>query len=264
MASDWGMEACSSVSTPSANEDKKNNEEDSELNVNESYAYRRSAAMGNYMAQDRPDISFATKEVARGMAKPNKGNLIQLKRLIRYLVHAPRAITHFAWQERPERIDTYSDSDWGGCTKTRRSTSGGAIMFGQHLLHHWSSTQSVVALSSAEAELNALVKGASETIGVMNIMRECGREVQGQLWTDSSAAKAMLHRQGAGRVKHLECRQLWVQEKIALKVIGCEKINRENNIADMLTHSWNAKEGQHHLQRMGVKIKEKCRDYVDL
>ena len=37
-------------------------------------------------------------------------------------------------------------------------------MLGIHLIHLWSRTQAVVALSIAEAELNASVKGASEGI----------------------------------------------------------------------------------------------------
>ena len=130
-------------------------------------------------------------------------------------------------------------------------------MYGKHLLHHWSSTQSVVALSSAEAELNAIVKGASEMLGIMNVMKECGRKVEGQMWTDSSAAKGIFHRQGAGKTKHLECRQLWVQEKIANKTIKCDKVAREMNPADMLPHHWTTSEGHHHLRSLHVEKQNK-------
>ena len=49
-------------------------------------------------------------------------------------------------------------------------------MHGSHLVHHWSSTQKVVALSSAEAELNAIVKSMTEILCLMNMMKECGRD----------------------------------------------------------------------------------------
>lgn len=137
--------------------------------------------------------------------------------------------------------------------KVEKNTSGGVVMFGNHLLHHWSSTQSVVALSSAEAELNAIVKGASEILGIMNLLKECNHNVEGRMWTDSSAAKGILHRQGAGKVKHLECRQLWVQEKIANKIITCSKVPREKNLADALTHHWTTAEGTRHMRNMGVE-----------
>ena len=53
----------------------------------------------------------------------------------------------------------YTDSDWAGDKETRRSTSGGCLMLGQHVISHWSKSQSNIALSSGEAELNAAVKG---------------------------------------------------------------------------------------------------------
>ena len=81
-------------------------------------------------------------------------------------------------------------------------------MHGSHLVHHWSSTQKMVALSSAEAELDAIAKSMTESLCSINMMKECGRDPKGQILTDSSAANEMVHRQGCGKVKHLECRQL--------------------------------------------------------
>ena len=108
----------------------------------------------------------------------------------------------------------YSDSDWAGCVKTRRSTSGGVLLHGKHLVHHWSSTQATVALSSAEAELNAIVKGMAEVIGAKGMAEECSRSCRGRIFTDRSAANGIVHREGCGKVKHLECRQLWIQGMI--------------------------------------------------
>mgnify|MGYP003331503788 CR=1 FL=1 len=63
-----------------------------------------------------------------------------------------------------EPVVSYSDSDWAGCKRTARSTSGGVVLRGSHHLKSWSVTQKGVTLSSAEAELGALVKGTIETI----------------------------------------------------------------------------------------------------
>ena len=58
------------------------------------------------------------------------------------------------------------DTDFADCRRTRRSTSGGGgIMRGSHLLQHWTSTQSTVALSSAEAKLTGICRGAAKGIG---------------------------------------------------------------------------------------------------
>ena len=42
-------------------------------------------------------------------------------------------------------------------------------MYGSCLVAHWSRTQVSVALSSAEAELNAAVKAACEAIGMKQL-----------------------------------------------------------------------------------------------
>ena len=47
------------------------------------------------------------------------------------------------------KLDVYSDTDWAGRARTRKSTSGGIVYHGAHVLKFWSSTQSTIALSSA-------------------------------------------------------------------------------------------------------------------
>ena len=54
-------------------------------------------------------------------------------------------------------IDGHTDSDWGGCTKSRKTTSGAVIMLGQHMIKSYSKQQKVLALSSAEAETYGMV-----------------------------------------------------------------------------------------------------------
>ena len=44
------------------------------MNPAEAARFRRGAAKLNYMAQDRADLAYASKEVSRHMAKPEKGD----------------------------------------------------------------------------------------------------------------------------------------------------------------------------------------------
>ena len=66
----------------------------------------------------------------------------------------------------------YIDSDWVGCKTTGKSTCGGLIMIGSHLVKSWSRTQDFVTLSSAEAELVALGKLAMEMLGIRSMTQE--------------------------------------------------------------------------------------------
>ena len=79
---------------------------------------------------------------------------------------------------------------------------------GKHLLSHWSRTQTCVALSSAEAELNAMLKTACEGLNLKHLLEEIGMNLDLHLKGDSSASHGTLQRLGTGRVKHLETRQL--------------------------------------------------------
>ena len=65
-----------------------------------------------------------------------------------------------------DHIDAHADMDWAGCPRSRRSTSGGCIMVGTHLLKCWSSTQAGVAMSPGEAEFYGAVKGAIIGLGM--------------------------------------------------------------------------------------------------
>ncbi len=85
-------------------------------------------------------------------------------------------ITKFMYQEESELTVT-TDTDFAGCGKTRKSTSGGVLMLGSHLLKSWSSTQAVIALSSGEAEYYGMVKGASVALGCKAMLSEIGVDV---------------------------------------------------------------------------------------
>ena len=103
------------------------------------------------------------------MAKPEEKEMNKMKRLARYLKGNGRLVTKYAWQGEESQILSYSDSDWAGCRVTGKSTSGGVIMVGDHFIKGWSRTQNHVTTSSAEAELIAMVKCTSESLGIKSM-----------------------------------------------------------------------------------------------
>ena len=121
------------------------------------------------------------------MANPKYGDEVAVKRLVRYLKAFPRLVVSYPWQDDASEIIVFADSDWGGCVRSRRSTSGGLIIRGAHLICHWSKAQQLVALSSAEAELNASAKACQEALGIAHLGEELGRHLLLRLYGDSSA-----------------------------------------------------------------------------
>ena len=123
-----GLEAANSVATPCELVRGSEDDSDEPLRGAEITWYRALVARVNYLAQDRPDLQFASKEACRGMAAPSSHHLKALRRIGRYLVGAPRAVSKFHWQELQSTVEAFTDSDWAGCPKTGRSTSGGVLM----------------------------------------------------------------------------------------------------------------------------------------
>ena len=55
-------------------------------------------------------------------------------------------------------------------------------------------------------------------------------------FVDASAAKGTILRKGAGKIKHLEVKQLWCQHAVEKYKVEIIKIPRGQKLADNLTH----------------------------
>ena len=131
-------------------------------------------ALLNYIAPDRPEMQFGIKEVMRRCSCPTESDLKRLKRIARFIIGHPRRAIKFEFQSRPDYIDMFVDSDYAGCPRTRKSTAGGCAMFGTHCLKTWAKTLPILALSSGEAELMAVVKGTTEAFGLQALLLDLG------------------------------------------------------------------------------------------
>ena len=127
MVLDLGLEGAKSVATPGVKTAREAIECDTDLPDHKLTAFRGVVARANYLAADRPEIQFSSKEICRWMASPTEHGVAALKRLGRFLEGHRRVIFSYPFQS-ADKIDTYSDTDWAGCLRTRKSTSGGCLM----------------------------------------------------------------------------------------------------------------------------------------
>ena len=205
------------------------------LSADDATMYRALSARCNYLAQDRADISYSSKEQCREFSIPNRNSYIKLKRLVRYLCGLPRLVYKYHWQSMPAELDCYTDTDFAGCKETRRSTSGGVIMVGGCCVKHYSKTQSTISLSSGEAELHGIAQGAAQALGVQSLMRDMGWDVKVNIHSDATAAIGICRRKGLGKIRHLDCTDLWIQDAARSKRIHILKVDGKSNPADVLT-----------------------------
>ena len=226
--------------------------DEEELPPDLAHLFRAGAARANYLAMDRPDLSWAAKELCRRMSAPRREDLQRLRRLARYLLEAPRLVAWFVLQEEGLPLRAFGDTDFAGCPDTRRSTSGGCLLLGRHCLKHWSVTQKTVTLSSGEAELAGCVKAAAEGLGLQALLHDLGVEVHLQLWSDSAAAIGIAKRSGIGRIRHLAVALLWIQERLRSGDFELFKVAGETNPADLFTKALSRQSVDKHLTELDM------------
>ena len=120
-----------------------------------------------------------------------------------------------------------------------------------------STSQSTIALSSCEAEYYALVDGAVRALGLQAAARELGIEVETvamEAMTDSSAAKSYASQRGIGRIRHVEVKQLWLQQVVALGRIKLVKVAGLENPADAMTKYHSRETLKRLLGAVGVEV----------
>ena len=145
-----GVGGCKPVISPGIDDDDDDDDDgvEAEIEGEDATRFRGVAARCNYLAFDRPDLQYATKEVCREMAKPTTGSLRRLRRIALYLLGRPRLVWKFIMQMPCDILDIFTDSNWAGCHRTRKSTSGGVVMMGCHCIKSWSKTQAIAAKAS--------------------------------------------------------------------------------------------------------------------
>ena len=219
--------------------------------------FRGMAATANYLGADRVDVQFGAKELCRSMAAPTEESFSKLKHFARYLVHVPEAVLYYENQRPVDEMVVFVDSDWAGCPGTRKSTSGGFVVLGKHIIKTWSSTQATRALSSGEAEFYAIIEGASRSLGVQALMDDLGFECKVRMKSDSSAGRAISLRKGTGKLRHLQVKYLWIQDALFEKRLTIDKVKGTDNPADVGTKFLMAHEIQAVTEKYGFIMKKR-------
>ena len=74
--------------------------------------------------------------------------------------------------------------------------------------------QTVLALSSGEADFYAIVKGSSVAMGLQSVLADLGVNVKIRVFTDATTGRSLCQRKGLGKVRHIATSELWIQEVV--------------------------------------------------
>nr|GEU32497.1 hypothetical protein [Tanacetum cinerariifolium] len=139
----------------------------------ELHLYRSMIGSLMYLTTSRPDIMFDVCACARYQVTPKECHLHAVKRIFRYLKGHPKLGLWYP-KESPFDLVAYSDSDYGGATQDRKSTTGGCQFLGRRFISWQCKKQTIVATSTTEAEYVAAASGYGQVLWIQNQMLDYG------------------------------------------------------------------------------------------
>ena len=224
----------------------------------------------------RPDISASVNALARHFQAWSRLDDKQLARLMSYLQETVDWVLLLSAQDpAASTYNLYVDADFAGDRHSRKSTSG--YVFGLETKSserpagagpEWSGfcplawgsvTQKGVSLSTAEAELRALVEGARKFFGSEALMIFLGAETllkHGTIFCDSQACLALVRKGRSSKMgyvtstrKALHIQLQWARENCLAQL---EHVASADNVADIFTKYLPAEEHIKHCKRLGL------------
>ena len=182
------------------------------LDADNTSLYRSAAARMHYLAVNSPNIQYAVRMCSKSMSRPRVKDRQKLKRVARYVMGCPDTRIMVAWQQHPADSLCRSTVIGAGDKSTRNGVSAGNICYGQNLLCSWSKYQTVLAMSSGQAELCAASMAAQQAMGTKSMARELGVHLDAmELQVDAILAIGIIGRQGLRILRHVDLSYLWQQ-----------------------------------------------------
>ena len=189
----------------------------------------------------RPDIAKAVQSVAQFMANPGKAHWNAVKRIFQYL-KATQEYVLTVGGDGPVAPIAYCNADWGNDPDSPRSTSGYGIFMGCGVISWSAKKQTVISLSTGEAEYYAGVHCGREVIWLRQLLVELRllpspRPPPTVLRIDSTSAIRMINNpdEVSNRTKHVNVAYHWIRESVRKREMETEFVPGEDNIADIFT-----------------------------
>ncbi|KAH9714562.1 hypothetical protein KPL71_020696 [Citrus sinensis] len=192
------------------------------------------------MISTRPDIAQAVGAVSRYMANPGGEHLIAVKRILRYIKGTSDVALCYGGLE--FTIRGYVDSDFAGDLDKRKSTTCYVFTLAGAAVSWVSKLQTVVALSTTEAEYMAATQACKEAIWIQRLLEELGhKQKKIYVFCDSQSVLHIARNPSFhSRTKHIGVQYHFVREVVEDGSVDLQKIHTKENLADVLTKPINA------------------------
>ena len=190
----------------------------------------------------RPDIAFATNQLARFLSCPGPSHFAAAKRVLRYLQGTQKLGIGYRRSDKDDVkanvLTCYVDSDHAGNVEDRRSISGYVFYLNGGPISWTSKRQACIAISSTEGEFYSASQAAQDTVYHRRILEELGFQQKKPtiLFEDNFACIYLSKKDGSiNRMKHIDTRVHRLRELTREAVIVLTKIHTGEQIADTFT-----------------------------
>jgi len=211
----------------------------------DNHAYRSVVGALSFLSQyTRPDITHSVNMTARFMNAPTLSHMRAAMKIVRYLASTTRfGLNYINNNTQQITINAYCDADWGGDKNDSKSTTGYCVYVNANLISWSTKKQQTVALSTAEAELMAVVEVEKETAWTKMMIESMGMKVNLPIKIKSdnqSAVKITVNDIDHDRIKHFRIRFHYIRDLIDSKEIEVEWCTSQQQIADIFTKTLTA------------------------
>lgn len=231
----YGLEVCNISKTPVAYQQNLDEYADSPT-VDKTFYQELIGSIMYLAVSTRPDISFAVSHLSQYCRDPRKVHLEAVKRVYRYVKGTKEYCLKFG--RHGLKLQASTDASWN-TTVDAKSYSGYVVKMGNNLISWKSRKQTLVAMSTCEAELIALCEGTREVIWLRNMLNSL--EITDEhdvpvMHTDSKAAMDWIHKNNVtNRTKHVNRIYYFIRDEVKNKRLQIQHVHTEHMEADILT-----------------------------
>ncbi|GJS04912.1 hypothetical protein Tco_0321420 [Tanacetum coccineum] len=200
------------------------------------HLYRSMIGCLMYLTASRPDIMFAVCLCARFQVTPKVSHMHAVKRIFRYLKLQPKLGLWYP-KDSPFHLEAFSDSDYAGDNHDRRSTSGGCQYLGRRLVSWQCKKQTIVAISSTEAEYVAAASCCAQVLWMQNQLLDYGFNFMNtEIHIDNESTICIVKNPVFhSKTKHIQIRHHFIRDCYEQRLINVVKVHTDDNVADLLT-----------------------------
>jgi hypothetical protein len=187
----------------------------------------------------RPNIAHTIGVLCRFMSKLGPAHWKAAKHLFCYL----RGFDNYRLTYAPDLsssqlFTTYSDTDHSGNPANSRSTSAYAVEIDTGAVSWMSRLQSIVALSTTEAEFISAISAGQQIVWMYSFLGSLGNSFDAPsllLVDNQSVIQVARNPEHHGRMKNLDLRFFWLRNMVNSGVIAVRYIPTTDMAADLLT-----------------------------